>query len=129
MLGETVERTEYEELKKEMNERFGNVESRLGNVEGRLGNVEGRLQNLENKLENVRVSLDAKIDVVRAELSGRIYGLEREIGHAKWVLYVGFTILGIFSGLTLKYAMENRNYSHQPAEIITSPAYGMADRD
>jgi tRNA U54 and U55 pseudouridine synthase Pus10 len=120
MLGETVERTEYEELKKEMNERFGNVESRL--------------QNLENKVENVRVSLDAKIDVVKseigivkAELGGRIYGLEREIGHAKWVLYVGFTILGIFSGLTLKYAMENR--SRQPAEIITSPAYGMADRD
>jgi tRNA U54 and U55 pseudouridine synthase Pus10 len=111
MLGETVERTEYEELKKEMNERFGNVESRL--------------QNLENKVENVRVSLDAKIDVVKSELGGKIcslegkmYGLEREIGHTKWVLYVGFTILGIFSGLTLKYAMENKYYnqSKEPAK-------------
>jgi hypothetical protein len=118
MLGETVERTEYEELKKEMNERFGNVESRL--------------QNLENKVENVRVSLDAKIDVVKSEigivkaelggkicsLEGKMYGLEREIGHTKWVLYVGFTILGIFSGLTLKYAMENKYYnqSKEPAK-------------
>jgi tRNA U54 and U55 pseudouridine synthase Pus10 len=111
MLGETVERTEYEELKKEMNERFGKVE-------GRLGNVEGRLQSLENKVENVRVSLKAEIGIVKAELGGKIYGLEREIGHTKWVLYVGFTILGIFSGLTLKYAMENKYYnqSKEPAK-------------